>query len=201
MNRRAFIATAVSGLALIAGCSQAEELANDATGGETTLGDTATFGEIGVTVTDSMTADQITINGNEKTSPGNGVFALFEIESHNTDVTEREGPHVSPTHYETLEKEENTIYTGDINDIRVYGSGEGGYFPDLDLQEEMQVDTGYELGVDGESLETYPAGMTRPTIDADSAISGWVVGVIDADATPELKIKFKGSEETWTTGE
>lgn len=199
MNRRAFLATAASGSALIAGCSQVEELATEATGGGTTIGDTATFGEIEVTVTDSMTADQITINGNEKTSPENGTYALFEVESYNTDVTERDAPHVSPKHYETLEKEENTIYTGDINDIRVFGSGEGGHFPDLDRETEMMVDSGqFELGFDGESRETYPVGTIRPTVDADSTIAGWTVGVIDADATPELKINFNGTEETWT---
>ena len=199
MNRRTYLATAMPISALIAGCSQVEEVAKNVSGQKTTLGDSVSFGEIDVTVIDSMTTEQITISGNKKTSPSNGIYALFEVEAHNTDVTEKEVPHVSPSHYETLEKEENVIYTGNINDIRVYGSGEGGYFPDLDWQGEMQVDTGYELSVDGEQLETYPAGMTRPSIDADSTISGWVVGVIDADATPELRINFDGKSETWTT--
>lgn len=199
MNRRAFLA--VSGATLLAGCSQAEELATEATGGGgLSLGDSATFGEIEVTVMDSMTANEITINGNKKTSPGNGIFALFEVKAYNSDVTERKIPHVSETHYETLEEDENTIYRGDINDIRVYGDGDGGHFPDVSSSEKMRIDAGeFEIGVDGESLETYPAGSVRPRLKADTSISGWIVGVIDAGATPELRINFEENEETWTT--
>ncbi|ELZ05750.1 hypothetical protein C480_10145 [Natrialba aegyptia DSM 13077] len=199
MNRRAYLTAAtVSTSALIAGCSQVEELASNV-GEETTLGDTVSFGNIDITVTDSMTTGKITLNGNEKTAPSNGIYALFEVEAHNTDVTERDVPYVSIPEYETLEKEEDVIYFNDINDIRVYGSGEGGHFPDLDWQEEMQVNTGYELGANGEQLETYPAGRSRPSIDADSTITGWGVGVIDTGATPELRINFGGKSETWKT--
>lgn len=102
-------------------------------------------------------------------------------------------------HYETLEKDENTIYMGNVNDIRVFGDGEGGTFPGSRLVDEQEAESvGYELTVDGEEFETYPAGSTRPSVDADSSVSGWVIGVIDADATPELRINFDGTEETWT---
>lgn len=48
-------------------------------------------------------------------------------------------------------------------------------------------------------LETYSVGMTRPGIDANSTISGWVVGGIDTDSTPELWTNFDGKSETWMT--
>ncbi|ELY42225.1 hypothetical protein [Natronorubrum tibetense] len=210
MNRRAFVAAAVSGSALLAGCSEAEELASEATSAAssgTSLGDTAMYGDIEVTVSDSMTAEQFFLNDEEIESPGNGTFALFEVESHNTDITEREVPHVSDTHYETLEKEENTFYMGDINDIRVYGDGEGGHFPDVEWRGEFQMEeqddgmitmgSQMQFRVDGEELDPYPVGVSRPRIDADTTVIGWVVGVIDRDATPALKINFDETEVMW----
>lgn len=209
MNRRAFLAVSVSGSALIAGCSQAEELASDATGrGKKSIGDTVTYGEIEVTVTDSMTSQQFTLNGNEVVSPDNGIYALFKVEAYNTDVTERDGPLVNPDNYDTLEEEDDTIYMTGINDIRVYGSGKGGYFPDVRWepeygrreQEDGTIVMGgeFEFSVDGEEIEPYPTGTMRPSIEPDSTISGWVVGVIDSEATPQLRINIDGKKETWT---
>lgn len=204
MHRRAYLA--VSGSVLVAGCSQVEQLSSGL--GSKSLGETATFGEIEVTVTDSMTSEQFTLNGNEKTSPGNGIYALFHVEAYNTDVTKRDGPLVNPDNYDTLEEEEGTIHMAGVNDIRVYGDGEGGHFPDVDWskeygweeQDDGTIVAGGELtfSVDDEELEPYPTGMTRPSIEPDSMISGWVIGVIDADATPELRINFDGTSETWT---
>jgi len=209
MKRRAFLATTVSGSALLAGCSQAEELAKSVTGGGKSLGDTVEFGKIEVTVTDSMTSDKFKLNGNEVTSPGNGTYAIFEVEAHNTDVTERDGPTVNPKNYDTLEEEENTIHMAGINDIRVFGDGEGGHFPDVrwvpEYEQTRRDDGTLVMGgkitfsVGSEELKPYPTGTTRPQIAPDSKISGWTVGVINADATPQLRINFKGTSATWTT--
>lgn len=211
MNRRAFLGISVSGSALLAGCSQIEQLANDvsdAASGKNALGDTVSYGEVDVTVTDAMLSEQFTFNDDDVTSPDNGIYALFEVEAHNTDVTEREIPHVSEKHYETLEKEENTIYIGDINDIRVYGDNEGGYFPDVRWRGEFQMDeqedgtivmgSDIEFSVNGVELNPYPVGTTRPRIDADATLAGWVVGVIDRDATPQLKIQYDENSAMWT---
>lgn len=213
MNRRAFLGTAASGSVLIAGCSQVEQLASDASdaaSGKKSLSDTVTYDEIEVTVTDSMTSDQFTLNGDEVTSPGNGTYAVFRIEAYNTDVTERDGPTVNPENYDTLEEEEGTFYMAGINDIRVFGDGEGGHFPDARWEpeyEQTQRDDGtivmgekITLSVGEQELEPYPTGTTQPRIDPDSTISGWTVGVIDTDATPELKINFNGKSETWSGG-
>lgn len=191
MKRRRFLA--LPGAVLFTGCT-------GFLSEEKTLGDTKSFGHIDVTVNDSMTASQITVNGDKLTAPENGIYALFSVETHNTDSRYREIPHVNPEYYETIEKEDGVIYTGDINDIRVYGSGEAGHFLDLDGYEERVVESGhFGLVVDGEELKSYPVGKIRPTLNANSTVSGWVVGIINAGATPELRVNFDGRSKTWTT--
>ncbi|MBV0924607.1 hypothetical protein KTS45_10395 [Halomicroarcula limicola] len=153
-----------------------------------------TYGDIEVTVTDAMTSNTVTIDDNTKKSPSNGIFALFKISAHNTDVAEHDGPYVNPVNYETLEKEDGVIYRGGINDIRVFGSGEGGHLPELNRLSEYN---GYELGIVGHKLETYPSGNYRPNIAANDTVSGWVVGMIKSDQTPQLKINWKGKSTMW----
>ncbi|WP_224449321.1 hypothetical protein [Haloprofundus salilacus] len=196
MHRRAFLAA--TGMTLLTGCSsQVDQLANTLGGGTHSLGDTVNYGEVEVTVTDAMTSETATMDGNEITSPSNGIFALFKIKAHNTDVTEQDAPGVNSRNYETLEEEDGVVYTVGINDIRVYGSGEGGHYPDVG----PRYDYSYQLGVNGAKLETYPVGSMRPSIDADSKVTGWVIGVIKSEQTPQLKIQYAGTSAIWEVGD
>lgn len=176
----------------LAGCSTANDVVDSS---PKPLGETVTYDDLEVTVTDAMTSSQITIDDSDVTAPSNGTFALFEIEVRNTDVTEHEGPFVNTANYDTLEKEDDTVYTRGVNDIRVYGSGEGGHLPDTD---EITRVSGYELSLLGNTLATYPHSPTRPQIAADSTISGWVIGTIKSEQTPQVQITFDGTSTRWT---
>lgn len=196
MQRRGFLALAGSGVASLAGCSQVQQLTGT---GTKSLGDTVTYDEdIEVTVTDAMTTSTVSLNGNEMNAPSNGIYALFRIEANNTDVTEREGPAVNPANYDTLENDDNTIYTHGVNDIRVYGDGEGGHFPDNRRAKHF---AGMSMSVAGNELQPYPTTMTRPQIPADGEVSGWVVGVIKQDQTPQVRIQWKGTSAMWSVGD
>lgn len=204
MDRRAFLA--ISGSTLVAGCSEAEELSKSLSG-ENELGDSAEFNDIEVTVTDHMTAEQFTFNQEEIVSPGNAIYALFYVEVYNSDVTERKVPVVNNENYDALEEQEGTIHLVGINDIRVYGDGDGGHFPDVDWRQEYGweededgtlVRTGnIDFSVNGEELDPYPVGTTRPRIDPDTTISGWVIGVIERETTPKVRIQYDDNSATW----
>ncbi len=141
-----------------------------------------------------MTSNQVTVSGSQVTAPSNGVFALFKVEARNTDVSTHEGPYVNPRNYTDLEDQEGEITSG-VNDIRVYGSGEGGHVPETEAMESIHS---YELSLLGNNLETYPNTESRPDIEPDSRVSGWVVGSIRSDQTPQLQITFNGTSTRWT---
>jgi hypothetical protein len=88
MNRRGFVGvvTAVT----LSGCSDVSEItdaANQQLRGTQSLGETVSFGEVDVTVTETLTAGEVTtyidsLNGESRTThtaPSNGKFALFSL--------------------------------------------------------------------------------------------------------------------------
>ncbi|WP_367175102.1 hypothetical protein [Haloarcula rubripromontorii] len=200
MYRRGFLSAAV--VVGVSGCSDLSAISDMNT---KSLGDTVTFGEIEVTVTDAMTARKVktyleTVNGERTethTAPSNAKFALFRVESHNTDITDRDGPVVNTGNYDTMTDDDDTIYIAGVNDIRVYGGSEGGYLP------ETRASLSYDgLRVNGYEIDDYPAKPSdlRPSIGANESIAGWTFGLIEKDKPPQLKIEFNGESAMWEAG-
>jgi hypothetical protein len=207
MNRRHFVA--LTGVAMSSGCVSALPDSISEVGGTTlAVGESATFNEeIEVTVTDSMTTAEMelifrdSLGGTRVDSyeaPSGGVLALFNLEVDNLDITEREAPSFNIGNYTTLEKKEDTIQMRGVNDIRVYGSGEGGFLPDG--HSPSGYDTIETNGISGPVYPQSPVG-TRPNLGPDESISGWVYGVIESEATPELRINLDGAVKTWVSKE
>lgn len=187
MERRRYLG--VLGTAALAGCSSIPFLNS-----KHQLGETVTFSEIEVTVKDAMTSRRVEVDRGQLRAPSNAVFALFEIRAHNTDITTRAAPVVNHANYETMRDREDVIELVGINDIRVYGSDEGGYLP-----EAVTDVVGYnQISVNDHRLATYPTGHNRPRLGATESVSGWVFGLIGRDQTPQLMIEFKGKSEMWT---
>ncbi|WP_222919927.1 hypothetical protein [Natrinema sp. SYSU A 869] len=202
MDRRTFVA--VAGTILGAGCSGLPLSTSNET---QSLGDTVSYGSVDVTVTDAMRTGQVTIVGTSMddsktvTHPSDSVYALFWVEARNTDETSRDGPTINPSNYDALEDGPDVVTTTGLNDIRVDGSGDSGYFPSVGMGLGMAVDNGrYALRVGDRDFETYPAGKSRPSIDANETISGWVIGTIGAEETPQVTITYNGTSAMWTTG-
>lgn len=178
----------------------------DPTDGNLKLGESSSFDEnVEVTVTDIRTTDEMSLSTgagfgsttDEFEAPEDGKYVLFEVRVENVDITERRGPVMNIGDYTTLEMDDDTIdltATG-VNDIRVYGSGEGGYLPDGHLTA-LSYDS---ILLDEATLEPYYQSPTesRPRLSAGETRSGWVYGLIEEDATPELRINFNGKSETW----
>lgn len=184
-------------MATMAGCSEISGLGVR----HHSLGDTVNFDGVEVTVTDSMTARELAItiseSRHERSAPPNGVFGLFYVEAFNTDFSSREGPAVNITNYEIMEDRDDRIEIGGVNDIRVYGSGEGGHLP------EIRGISMYPYGpvaVNGNQLDLYPRSITGtgPNIPPESRAEGWVFAVIPRDSTPELRVITAGKSATWS---
>lgn len=188
VRRRTFLA--LSAGVPLAGCSEVPFL------GESMhqLEDSVEFGEVSVTVSEAMTYDTVAVDGDRYTAPSNAKFALFLVEAVNNDITSREIPTVNPSAYDFMHVDEGAIAISDPNDIRVYGSGEGGYLPDKQLPWSFYD----QIIIRGNRLPTYPAQSTGTNLDANSSVEGWVFGLIPSDSTPQLKVDFQGKEATWT---
>lgn len=197
MRRRTFLS--MGALAGVAGCSEIEAL--DLGTGTHSVGDTVDFDGIEITPIDAMSANTIEVvqrfETREISSPSNGVFGLFEIEAYNTDITERDLPYVNTRNYELMELDENEFSLGGVNDIRVYGSGEGGHLPNLN---QIGPPDYRGLRVNNNDLDTYPSSPDsyRPSRDPESTATGWVFAVISAESTPELRVVFREQSATWT---
>jgi hypothetical protein len=187
-----------------AGCSE-QSVVSDLSDNNKSLGETVGFGEVEVTATDAMTTGEVTtyidtVNGERTqthTAPSNAKFGLFRVKAHNTDITDRDGPVVNTGNYDTMTNDDDTIYAAGVNDVRVYGGSEGGYLP------ETTVSLSYNgIRVNGSELEKYPAkpNNLRPSISANSTISGWTFGLIPADKSPQLKIEYNGESAMWSAG-
>jgi hypothetical protein len=170
-----------------------------------TVGEGLTFdGAVAITVTDSRTTDRLVLrrpsfDEGPRTdafdAPTDRTFVLFRVEATNEATEPREVPAVNIGNYETLNSESALVNTRGTNDIRVFGSSEGGRLPEGHARAFV-----YEgVSVDGRTLDLYPhftAGR-RPTLDPDERRSGWVYGTIDATATPELRVQFEGTTGVW----
>jgi hypothetical protein len=201
MDRRYFIALA--GAVSVAGCST--NLLGDSA---LDIGESTEFdGEIEVTVTDNRTASELTLStgGGGFTepdsfeAPSSGRYALFKLTVDNITITEQDAPQFNIANYNTLKNDDETLYTRGINDIRVFGGSEGGFLPDG--HDDM---IGYDSITAGSSnLTPYPQSVagTRPKIGADESITGWVYGLIQSDATPKLRITFRGTTKNWAVNE
>ena len=192
MKRRVYLSLLGGGsVGVLSGCS---ELPLDSLGGgNLDLGESSEFGDLSITVTDAVTSSTVTIDSNQRSAPSNGVFALFRVEVENTDVTSHEVPVVNPSNYDTMTDQDDAIAVEGINDIQVFGSGEGGHHP-----EGSGLWGGFSLAVKGRPLNTYPVGRTRYSLGAGKTGSGWTVGKIKSEQTPQLKVQFKGDSAMWS---
>jgi hypothetical protein len=194
MNRRQFLGAAT--VTALPGCSAFSVRNNSHT-----LGETVAFGEIEVTVTDVMTTREVrtyldTVRGENVQryeAPSNAKVALFYLEAHNTDITERNGPAINTENYVQMTEDEDSISMVGINDVRVYGGSEGGYLPDSNIGS-------YDgIRVNGAELNAYPAGPggTGPAIKPTETVEGWMYGIIPKDKSPRLKVDFNDKSAIW----
>lgn len=202
MNRRGFVG--IASVLALSGCTDTSEItdvADQSLGNNQSLGDTVTFGEIDVTITEILTAGEVTTyvdtmggkNRTTHTAPSNGKFVLFFVECYNPDITDRQGPGVNTADYEQMTVDDDAI-AASSNDIRVYGGSEGGHLP-----EKIERSTYDGILVGGGELESYPVtpGGIDPKISADGTVTGWTFGLIPRDKTPRLKVEFNGNSATW----
>jgi len=199
MHRRTVLA---AGAVTVAGCSGLLPSERATLG----IGERTAFGDgVQVTVTDTLTAAKLTLvagtppetRSDSFVAPGGAQFALFELTASNATTGERPGPQFNIANYETLTAGDRTVRARGINDIRVFGSGEGGYLPD-DHDEGVGYDS---ISAAGSTVSAYPQSVSgaRPLLKPDDSVGGWVYGLVDADATPELKVRFGGDSEVWAS--
>jgi hypothetical protein len=94
-----------------------------------------------------------------------------------------------------LTASDRTVRARGVNDIRAFGSGNGGRLP-----EEHNEGVGYDsISVADSTLPAYQQSVSggRPLLETGESIGGWVYGLIDGDATPELKVRFAGDSALW----
>ncbi|WP_119821121.1 hypothetical protein [Halalkaliarchaeum desulfuricum] len=200
--RRAVLGSLMTvALGPLAGCSEVREWTSEPSDGDgdstekhPTLED-VTVDEIEVSVEAVLRTEEVqllpdgdTTDAIDLLAPENSVYKLFLIQSYNPTAAPREAPRVTPMNYDSMGAGPRE------NDIRVYGSGDGGYFPEIN-REIAAYDLRLEPG--GNILEGYPAGE-RPVLEPNSSVRGWVIGVIEENP-PYLQIQFNGESATWTT--
>jgi len=196
MHRRQLLS--ITAASAIPGCSVSTPLTQSS---NHKIGETVAFDAgIKVTVTDGLTTQEMTLIRESDfqtvtdvfNAPTGGKYALFQLRVENSDITTREAPRFNIFNYETIEEEGGAIHIYSINDIRVFGSGEGGHLPDG--HSNLMYDS---ISVDQTNLDIYSQSPSRPRIGADETLTGWVYGVIEGSATPELKIHFDGETTLW----
>lgn len=196
MKRREYLL--LLGTAMTAGCSGIP-----GTSGHNSLNDVVTFGHVEVAATDAMISSSITLSRDNQRdtldAPSGGVFALFKISAHNTDITEQDAPGINLLNYSKLHEEPNEIVTAGVNDIRVYGSGEGGHLPEAFNIEQFGYNT---ISVNGHPLKTYPATgyPSRPSLEPDQKLVGWMFGTIPNDSEPQLRVRYNEQSAMWSAG-
>jgi hypothetical protein len=200
MHRRAVLGLA--GAVAVAGCS--EFLSDEPA--PLDIGERATFGDgVDVTATDALTASEMRLTAGTPpesrtdsfAAPDGEQFALFELTADNAAQTDRPGPQFNIANYDVLTASDRTVRARGINDIRVFGSGQGGHLP-ADHDEGVGYDS---ISVADSTLPAYRQSVSggRPLLETGKSIGGWVYGLIDGDATPELKVRFAGDSALWAS--
>lgn len=204
LRRRRYVSLLGVAAAGLAGCSSESVPSGDGgLSGDNELGDSESRDDLEVTVEDAETIDelQFRFNGSDAgtmTAPDTGALYIAEVSVTNNDIETRTGPQFNIRDYqktslEDYESEEQR------NDILFYSGEEKGA---IELPGNVYT-TGYErLRADGEEITPYPAGMVSgPDIEADSTVSGWVFGLVEAESDARLMVHWADQSSYWAVSE